>query len=58
MTVSCSLDDTFKFNCATYDTPDAVKLFSQIWDLFLFFRFHLHENVLPWKVCGLPHAIF
>lgn len=39
MTVSCSLDDTFKFNCATYDTPDAVKMFSQIWDFFLFSDF-------------------
>lgn len=27
MAASCGLDDTFKFNCATYDTLDAVKTF-------------------------------
>lgn len=27
MAVLCGLDDTFKINCATYDTLDAVKIF-------------------------------
>lgn len=27
MLASCSLDDTFKFNCATHDTFNAVKMF-------------------------------
>lgn len=36
MAFSCSLDDTFKINCATYETLDAVKTFlrSQTSNLF------------------------
>lgn len=43
-----SRNDTFKFNCATYDTLDAVKMFLQSEsDAFFFFRFHILKNILP-----------
>lgn len=59
MAASCRLDDTIKFNCATYDTLDAVDMFlSSETEPFLLADFTSIKNILPWIVSWLTTCHF
>lgn len=57
MLASCSLDDTFKFNCATHDTFDAVKMFLKL-NLFFIQISPPYEYFTLNSLLLTTHAIF